>query len=226
MCDSIDTPRGSPEQTLWKELQHLCCPLTVGDIITVSPDECPSDLLCTKDDIIRLLSNLDTTKATVPDGILALILKSTAMAIAPLVTLLCNLSLSNGTVPSSWKTSLIIPIHKKGDTSTPENYRPILRWPIISKVLERHIFEKLYRFLPCRSTTGAIFSAVHDWHINLDDGAEVQAVFIDLQKAFDSVAHARLISQLSNLKYHLTWLLGSPVICAQEAASCTAKTKE
>jgi len=93
-------------------------------------------------------------------------------------------------------------------------------------VLERHIFVKLYRFLPCRSTTGAILSAVHDWHINLDDGAEVQAVFIDLQKAFDSVAHARLISQLSNLKYHLTWLLGSPVICAQEAASCTAKTKE
>ena len=44
--------------------------------------------------------------------------------------------------------------------------------------------------------TGAILSAVHDWHINLDDGPEVQAAFIDLQKA---VLHARLISKLSNL---------------------------
>ena len=65
----------------------------------------------------------------------------------------------------------------------------------------------------------------HDWHINLDDGAEVQAVFIDLQKAFDSVAHARLISQLSNLKYHLTWLLGSPVICAAGSSKLHCKNE-
>ena len=40
---------------------------------------------------------------------------------------------------------------------------------------------------------------MHDWHINLDGGAEVQAVFFDLQKAFDTVPHAKLISKLSNL---------------------------
>ena len=40
---------------------------------------------------------------------------------------------------------------------------------------------------------------MHDWYINLDDGAEVQAVFFDLQIAFDTVSHAELISELSNL---------------------------
>ena len=125
---------------------------------------------------------------------------STAMAVAPLVTLLCNLSISNGTAPGNWKTFLIIPIHKQGDTSNPGNYRPISLLPIISKVLERHIF-----------------SDVHDWHINLDDGAEEQAVFIDLQKAFDSVPHARLMSKLSNLdmpSHLVAWI--SSYLCSRK----------
>ena len=202
-------------------------PLTIGDIVTVSPDECPSGILCTEDDIVRLLSDLDTTKATGPDGISALMLKSTALAIAPLVTLLCNLSISHGTVPGNWKTSLIIPIHKQGDASNPGNYRPISLLPIISKVLERHISEKLrsfvtisdqqWGFLPGRSTTGAILSAVHDWHVNLNSGAEVQAVFFDLQKAFDTVPHAKLISKLSNLDIptHLvSWI--SSYLCSRK----------
>jgi len=77
--------------------------------------------------------------------------------------------------------------------------------PIMSKVHERYIFEKLckfvtitdqqWRFLPSRFTTGGILSAVHDWHINLDDGAEVQAVFHHPQKAFDSVPNARLMNR-------------------------------
>jgi len=46
-----------------------------------------------------------------------------------------------------------------------------------------HISDQQRGFLSGRSTTGAILSAVHDWHINLDGGAEVQAVFFDLQKA-------------------------------------------
>ena len=80
---------------------------------------------------------------------------------------------------------------------------------IISKVLERHIFEKLcdflhisddqWGFLPGRSTTGAVLSALHDWHYKLDGGAEVQAVFFDLQKAFDTVPHDKLILKLYDL---------------------------
>ena len=76
-----------------------------------------------------------------------LMLKSTALAIATPVTLLCNLSISNGTVPGNWKISLIIPIHKQGDASNPGNYHPISLLSIISKVLERHIFEKLCEFV-------------------------------------------------------------------------------
>ena len=65
--------------------------------------------------------------------------------------------------------------------------------------------------------TGAILSAVHDWHINLDDGAEVHAVVFDLQKAFDSVPHATLISKLSNLdipSHLVAWI--SSYLCSRK----------
>jgi len=89
-----------------------------------------------------------------------------------------------------------------------------------------HISDQQRGFLSGRSTTGAILSAVHDWYnINLDGGAEVQAVFFDLQKAFDTVPHAKLISKLSNpdIPSHLlTWSPGHldlQLFVQQEAAS-------
>jgi len=58
---------------------------------------------------------------------------------------------------------------------------------------------------------------VNDWHINLDGGAEVQAVLFDLQKAFDTVPHAKLISKLSNLvipSHLVTWI--SSYLCSRK----------
>ena len=78
-------------------------------------EECPANLLCLKAEIVRLLTNLDTAKATGPDGILALMVRHTALT---MVTCLCNMPISNGTVPGSWKTSLIVPIHNRVIHST------------------------------------------------------------------------------------------------------------
>ena len=147
-------------------------PLSEDDVLPVPPQECPVALLCSEDDIIRLFSNLHTTKSTSPDSISGLMLKNTALAVPPLVTHLFNMSISNSTVPDSWKTSLIVPIHKQGHKSNPRNYRSISLLSIIIKVLEWHIYEKLCNFLSISdqqwgfltgsSTTGAILSAVND----------------------------------------------------------------
>ena len=51
-------------------------------------------------------------------------------------------------------------------------------------------------FLPGRSTTSAILSAMHDWFTLLEEGKEISAVFFDLTKAFDSVPHRQLIAKL------------------------------
>ena len=83
------------------------------------------------------------------------------------------------------------------------NYRPISLLPIISKLLERHIYWVIamhfeahspitihqWGFQPKKSTTAALLNVYNDWSAALDKGKEVCAIFFDLRKAFDSVPH-------------------------------------
>jgi retron-type reverse transcriptase len=64
------------------------------------------------------------------------------------------------------------------------------------------ISDHQWGFLAGRSTAGAILSAMHEWHLNLERGAEIQAVFFDLQKSFDSVPHRLLLQKLIQLDVH------------------------
>ena len=98
--------------TFEKNFNVSATPLTQGDVLPAPIGVCPTDLLCSEDDIIRLLLTLDTTKATGLDGISATMLKKTAAAAASLLTHLCNMSTIHGTVPEHWKTSMVVPIYK------------------------------------------------------------------------------------------------------------------
>ena len=78
-------------------------PLTLEDHSMYGAVPCnniPEVYLCSVDEIYHSLSTLDTSKATGPDKISAHMLKATASAIAPSVTVLMNLSLQTGTVPT------------------------------------------------------------------------------------------------------------------------------
>ena len=114
---------------------------------------------------------------------------------------------------------MITPVPKQGEPSDPNNYRPISLLPVVNKVLERIIFNKLcdqlnisdhqWGFLPGRSTTDAILSAIQEWHLNLERGSEIQAIFFDLQKVFDSIPHKLLVQKLIELDIHphtIAWI--------------------
>ena len=98
--------------------------------------------------------------------------------IAPVLSAPFNKSISTGTVPNSWKLSLTAPIPKHGEPSDPNNYHPIVLLSIVSKVLEciilcdhLSISDRQWGFLPGRSTTGAILSAIQELHLELERGA-------------------------------------------------------
>ena len=61
--------------TLEQNFNVSATPLTQEDVILVPIEECPAYLLCSEDDIIRLLLTLDTAKATGLDGTSATMLK-------------------------------------------------------------------------------------------------------------------------------------------------------
>ena len=140
-------------------------------------------------------------------------LKSTAHSIVTPLLHIFNLSIQSGILPSDWKHSHIVPIPKsKTPSSSPSDYRPISLLPIVSKVLERHIYNFLFDFCthhhlisnsqfgfrPGFSTLSALLSVTHKWFSLLDSHNSVCAVFFDLRKAFDSVPHQPLLDTLSS----------------------------
>ena len=152
------------------------------------PYPCPKNILCSEEKTYHLICSLNVNKPMGLDKISARMLKETVSSITPMITAIFNMSFSTATFPDSWKSSLIVPVPKSGDSSNPGNYRPISLLPIVSKLLEKHICDLLcehldisdqqWGFQACRSTTNVILSATNEWFIHLANGAEVQDVFL------------------------------------------------
>ena len=205
----------SEKANLLNSYFHSCfnkshTPITPSACLRLSP---AADLLCSEDEVFDLLATLDVSKSTGPDGISARMLKFTATSITPSVTKLFNQSIIQARVPSLWKKSVIVPVPKTSDVTTPTNYRPISLLPIISKLLERHIYLLIlhhlqandilttsqWGFLEGRSTVTALIKCSDDWLKSLEDGNDTCAIFFDYRKAFDSVPHRPLIVKLRSL---------------------------
>ena len=112
--------------------------------------------------------------------------------------------------PLEWKKVNIVPVHKKGDKQSLKNYRPVSLLPICDKILERLIFNEMFRFLfednlilsnqsdfkPGDSCINQLLSITHEIYKSFDDGIEVRGVFLDILKAFDKVWHNGIIFKL------------------------------
>ena len=83
-----------------------------------------------------LLQGLSPNKASGPDEISPKIVKELHHEIAPILTLIFNLSLETGVVPLDWRRADVVPVYKKGSKSKACNYRPISLTCIASKLLE------------------------------------------------------------------------------------------
>ena len=75
------------------------------------------------------------------------ILQSNMHALADPIAYVINLSISTGIVPNKLKEARVSPIYKSGDKLSTSNYRPISVLPSISKVLEKIISMRLFKFL-------------------------------------------------------------------------------
>ena len=60
---------------------------------------------------------------------------------------LFNTSIETSQFPDSWKVARITPIFKDGDKTEKPNYRPISVLPVISKLLEKLVFNQLYLYM-------------------------------------------------------------------------------
>ena len=106
----------------------------------------------------------------------------------------------------------VIPIFKKGDPTSVNNYRPISILSPINKIFEKIIYSRLinfvdknqllykyqYGFRKNHSTEHALIELVDQIRLNMDKKKMTCGIFIDLSKAFDTVNHDILLSKLEN----------------------------
>ena len=168
------------------------------------------NLVITEDMVLQKINKLKPNKSTGLDGISPRVLLETAVNIVTPVTIIIQKSISEGILPQRWKDAAVIPIYKKGKKSTPGNYRPVSLTSILCKVTESiirdHIMDHLYRnrlLTPCqhgfvrdRSCITQLLECLDDWTEMLDSGESIDVIYMDYAKAFDKVAHMRLMKKL------------------------------
>ena len=112
--------------------------------------------------------------------------------------------------PNYWKSSHVIPIHKKDDPKNKSNYRPISLLCNISKIFERLVHQKLYSFLQHNtllssnnsdfysgdSTINQLTSITLKIYKAIDKGKDIRVVFLDMSKASDKVWNKGIVHKL------------------------------
>ena len=88
-----------------------------------------------KSEISWALQQLANRKSAGCDGLSAELLKAGGRTVIDSMWQLCNQIWRQKKWPKDWKTSILIPVHKKGDVKDCSNYRTIALLPHASKVM-------------------------------------------------------------------------------------------
>ena len=121
--------------------------------------------------------------------------------ISPYLCMIFNHIYDSGIYPDSWCNGVIVPIHKKEDIFNPSNYRGITLVNIIAKIFSLtirnrlnkwcetgHIFnDSQFGFRDKRSTSDAVFILHSVIQKILSRNSKLYCIFIDYEKAFDTV---------------------------------------
>ena len=101
----------------------------------------------TQASVLKLLEEVNPSNSVGIDNLAGKFLKEGAPALASPITDLCNLSISLSSFPDDCKIAELKPLYKKEAKTKPKNYRTISLLPLISKVIEKVIFNQTQNFL-------------------------------------------------------------------------------
>ena len=164
----------------------------------------------TLDEILELIKLICPKKAMGYDGIPPKIIKWAPHLFSPILLVIFNKCISLGYYPDSMKTGKVAPVYKNDDKNDLNNYRPISVLTQFNQLFERLIakrllnfFEKFnlitkkqFGFLKKHCTEHAILDLKEYLLKNLEKKHVTALLFLDLQKAFDTVSHDILLKKL------------------------------
>lgn len=171
------------------------------------------DIPLTRKDFEDMIDELDNTSAAGPDGFPAIFLKHCKKSLSRPLLILWRKCLDTGKTPETLKKSLIVPIHKGGNRTQPERYRPVALTShlikIFEKILRKHMTHFIeendlfnanqHGFRSGRSCLSQLLSHYDEILSLLEQGKNADVVYLDFSKAFDKVDLNLALTKVQNL---------------------------
>ena len=164
----------------------------------------------TPEEVNNIINKMKPKTSFGHDDIAPKLAKATHLSISKPLAHITNLSFQTGIFPSDLKKAKVIPIYKCKDKSNFCNYRPISLLPTFSKIIERLVYNRLYKYIQINkildpvqygfqsklSTEHAIIELQNRIIKNLAENKHCIGIFIDLSKAFDTLDHTIMLNKL------------------------------
>ena len=203
------------------------------------------DIIVSENDIAAKIKELRPSAAAGPDEIPAILLKNCVNSMKGPLCKLFRETLNSGSIPPALKSGIITPIHKGGDRTKPQNYRPVSLTSHVIKIFEKIVRDKLvnhinllnlfnenqHGFLSGRSCVSQLLQHYNSIIEGIENGDDVDIIYLDFAKAFDKVHHGTLIRKLRNMKVSgkvLSWIINflydrKQQVCVEGALSSVSQ---
>lgn len=161
-------------------------------------------------EIENALKHMTRGKAPGPDGVVIELIQDSGPEVWARLAELFTKCLETSTIPSDWNEGSIVLLHKKGDITDINNYRPISllshTGKLFSKIIlnrmeatlnynqarEQAGFRKGYSTMDHLQVLTQLIEKTNEYEVPMC------LAFIDYEKAFDSVEHLGIISAIRN----------------------------
>ena len=165
-----------------------------------------------ENEISKLITQLPNKKSHGYDKINNCLLKELHPVIIAPLTIAFNKSLAEGIFPDSMKDADTVPLFKSKCKLDCNNYRPISLLITLSKLLEKTIYNRTiafldkhdilfssqYGFRKKHSCSDAIMELIREILKNNENGIHTACVFLNLNKAFDTLEPEILLRKMHN----------------------------
>nr|CAH7730708.1 unnamed protein product [Callosobruchus chinensis] len=166
-------------------------------------------------EIENMISDLKAASSPGKDNLSARTIKLAKHIVSKPLTHIINLIFESALIPTQFKESVVIPIHKSGRKDKMTNYRPISLLNNFAKIFEKCLNKRIWHFLDKHkiisqnqfgfrkniSTEHCIENFTSQILSSFDLNKKTLVTFLDLKKAFDTVSHPKLLSKLEDIGF-------------------------